>query len=923
MTESRPDPDALLAAVQQEQPTGRTGALKIFFGAAPGVGKTYAMLEAARKEGKSGIDIVVGYVEPHVRPETQSLILGLEILPQRVIDHRGSNLHEFDLEAALARKPHLIVVDELAHTNAPGLTHAKRWQDVQSLLDAGIDVYTTLNVQHLESLNDVVAKITGVVVRETVPDAIFDAAHEVELVDLPPEDLIERLKEGKIYVPHQAARAIENFFRKGNLLALRELALRRTADRVNVQVESYRKARGDIPTWATSERLLVCVGPSPLSARLVRSTFRMAAGLKCPWIAAHVETPTAPLNPTGRQQLFDNLQLAEQLGGKIATLTGNDPVGDIVAFARANNVTKIIVGKPLRSNWSEWFTGSFVYSLIRCCGDIDVYVITGEAETATKSTRPASSAPGRRIGYGFAVLVVAVCTGISYPLSQTVTPVNLAMIYLIGVVAVSLLFGRGPSAMAAILGVAAFDFFFVPPYQTFAVEDTQYLFTFAVMLATGLIISTLMGRVRDQVESARRRERRISAQYALSRELAAARTTPQIAAAIERAAIEAFEAAATLHLDESKATNRTEGHGFHSSDPVAQWVFEHGQMAGISTPTLPGSDALYLPVVGSEHTVGVLRLAPKSPAHFDDPRQLHLAEAFVGQAAVAIERLQLVADAERIEIDMETERLRNALLSSVSHDLRTPLAAISGASSTLLESETTLDKQTSTELLRTIVDESAALNRLVGNLLDATRIESGAIAVHREWQSIEELVGAAIARIERRLAKHKLRVDIPADLPLVHADGALIQQVLVNLLENAAKYCPAGTEIAIEARTIAGINSMETSEQALRSRVAANREANSLPVNSQSVIRNPQSAILLSVSDRGPGMRAGMEKTIFEKFQRGAETADRDGFGLGLSICRGIVLLHGGRIWAENRPGGGAAFHFTLPLDKPASQETI
>lgn len=884
MHDERPNPDVLLARVQAEEAEQARGKLKIFFGAAPGVGKTYAMLEAARKVAKEGVDVVIGYVERHVRPETYALTLGLDVLPLKDVPYRDTVLHEFDLEGTLERKPALVVVDELAHTNASGSTHAKRWQDVEQLLQAGIDVYTTLNVQHLESLNDVVAKITKVQVRETVPDSIFDSAHEVELVDLPPDDLIERMQEGKVYLEDQAARAVQHFFQKGNLFALRELALRRTAERVNAQLEDYRREKSITGSWPTGEKLLVCVGPSPLSSRLVRSTRRMAAGLRCPWVAVYVETPAMlKLSDAGRERLHQNLRLAEQLGARTVTLSGNDPVDEIIHYAQENNVTKIIVGKPQQPRWRELFRGSFVYELTRKCGDIDVYVIRGEGEEifspgATYTRSLTSTWP-----YLWSVFIVGLCTGISFLLEPYLTAVNLVMVYLLGVVIVSVWFGRGPSILAAVLGVAAFDYCFVPPRWTFAVEDTQYFITFMVMLVTGLVISTLTARIKYQIDSSRTREQRTSALYALSRELAAVKSLQDIVQSTIQHVGSVFHLRVLVYLPGADQRlvpfgNTTEATVTSDRDEsVARWAFAHGQMAGLGTGTLPGSDALYVPLTVSSKVLGVLAVRPQHEQNRFDPEQVHLLEAFAGQAAVAVERVNLVREAEQTKVEVETERLRNSLLSAVSHDLRTPLAVIAGASTTLLEGNSSINQQTQKELLQTIVDESDCLNRLVGNLLDTTRLEAGALKLNSEWQSLEELLGVVLNRLQHPLGGHQVKVDIPADLPLIRADGVLLQQVLFNLLENAAKYSPPGTQITISAKV-----------QDMR--------------------------LVVSISDQGRGLAPDEEKRIFEKFHRSEQTVGRPGAGLGLTVCRGIVELHGGTIWAENIPGCGAKFSFTLPI---------
>ncbi len=885
MSSQRPNPDALLARVQADEAKQARGKLKIFFGAAPGVGKTYAMLEGARKAGKEGADVVVGYIEPHCRPDTQALVLGLDVLPRLEIDYRGTKLFEFNLDAAIALHPQLLIVDELAHTNAPGVMHTKRWQDVMQLLEAGIDVYTTLNVQHLESLNDVIAQITGIVVRETVPDSIFEQADEVELVDLPPDDLLERLREGKIYVAREAERAMAHFFTKGNLIALRELALRRTAERVGEQMDVYRDEHAVQGTWPARERVLVCVGPSPFADRLVRATRRMAASLKSPWIAIHVETPRdADLSKADHERLTQTLRLVEQLGGETTTLSGQNVADELVQYARSRNVTKIVVGKPKQPRWKELFRGSLVYELTRKCGDIDVYVISGDPQPATTPATTPRRPPSSRLSYFWAMVVVLGCTGLSVLLSPLFGPTNLVMIYMLGVVAVSLWLGRGPSILATILGVVVFDFCFVPPQWTLAVRDTEYFFTFLVMLVTGLVISTLTARVQFQAEAARHRERRTAALYAMSRELAATQSAEQIARIADRHIMAASDVCAVVLLpdrDRNLAPSGTNTDSFALSvhdEAVAKWVLEHGETAGRGTATLPGSEGVYLPLPTSRGTVGVLGVIPSNSASALDIEQLHLLEAFAGLIALALERANLETEADQIRLDIETERLRSSLLSAVSHDLRTPLSVVTGASSTLLENDQSLSPEVRRELAASILDESERLNRLVANLLDMTRLQAGALEVRKQWQPIEEVIGAALARVARQLKDHTVATHVDSDLPFAPLDDLLIQQVLVNLLENATRYTPPGTPIEISAR-------------------------------------HEDDLIVIEVADRGPGLPPGDPNRLFEKFYRAGDSKTRTGAGLGLAICRGIVQLHGGKITAANRTGGGAVFRFTLPLE--------
>ncbi len=893
MDEHRPDPDALLARVKEEEARQTRGKLKVFLGAAAGVGKTYAMLEAAHARRAEGMDVVVGWVDTHGRVETESLLKGLEILPRRPIEYRGTILTEFDLDAALARRPTLILVDELAHTNVPGVRHKKRWQDVQELLDTGINVYTTLNVQHLESLNDVVAKITGVRVHETIPDSVLEQADEVEVVDLPPEELLQRLKEGKVYIPEQAQEAIRNFFRKGNLIALRELALRRTADRVDAQMRVYMRDHAIPRTWPVAERLMVNVGASPSSARLVRAAKRMADSLRAKWIVAYVETPAhARLSEDDRAQVAETLRLAERLGAETVTLSGQRVSEEILAHARVRNVSKIIVGKPAGPLWKRILVGSIVDNLVRGSGDIDVYVISGEEAPHLPFVAPAR--PRRRYwpAYGWAMAVVALCTAVAWLMFPYFESANIIMVYLLGVVGVAARSTRGPSVLASILSVAAFDFFFVRPYYSFGVSDTQYFITFAVMLVVALVISGLTIRIRAQADSARQRERRTAALYGMSRELASVRGAQNILSAAVRHIAEVFRSQVVILLPDAsgRPTIQPGLPAQFEMDTtelgVSQWVFEHRQMAGLGTNTLPGAKALYLPLVASRGTVGVLGVRPAESRTLEAPEQLHQLETFANQTALAIERTLLAEEAQQAQVKAEAERLRNALLSSVSHDLRTPLATIMGSASSLLENGTHFQRGTWQNLLQSILDEAERLNRLVGNLLDMTRLEAGTLAVKKDWHPLEEVIGTALARMEKRLGTRPIITHMPADLPLVQIDGVLIEQVFINLLDNGIKYTPVRSGIDISASVSEG-------------------------------------AVLAEVADRGPGFAPGEEERVFDKFYRG-QTADSRGVGLGLAICRAIVEAHGGKIWAENRPEGGAVFRFTLPAkDVPPEMPEI
>lgn len=883
----RPDPDALLAEVQQEERRAARGKLKVFFGAAPGVGKTFAMLEEGRARAAEGADVVVGYAEPHARSDTEALLLGMEILPYKIVEYKNVKLKEFDLDGALKRKPALLLIDELAHTNAPGMRHPKRWQDVAEVLDAGIDVYTTLNVQHLESVNDIVERITGVKVRETLPDSVLEEADEVELVDTSPEELLERLGEGKVYAGEMAERVTRNLFSKGNLLALRELALRRTAERVDAQMQVFRRENAVRSTWAASERILVCVSPSPLSARLVRSTKRLASGLRAPWTAAYIETARAAhLSEEDRRRVDQHLRLAEQLGGQTARLQGQRVADELIAYASSHNVTKIVIGKPQRPRWREIIFGSVVDDLVRHSGDIDIHVIRGEAVEAEAPAAPrARTQPFDWRGCIAAVLVVAASTAIGWPFLHRLgtSNTNVLMLYLLGVLWIATRYSRAAATLASILAVAAFDFFFVPPYLTFAVSDQQYIFMFLVMLATALTISTLTHRVRTQADAVRQRERRTQTLLALSRELAAARTSADILAAAVGHVGQVLECRTVVLLAEAdgKLVLRADSAGPEPLDSkeigVAQWAHEHGQSAGAGTSTLPAAAGTYVPMKTPRGSLGVLGIFRQQSRDWD-AEQRQLLEAFASQSAVAVERASLAEEARQAWERVEAEYLRNTLLSGVSHELRTPLAAIMGSATALIEGGNQLTSKAQTEMLETVAGEAERMDRLITNLLDMTRLESGGLSLKKEWQPLQEVVGSALHGLERRLHGRDVRVDIPAGLPMLKIDGVAVEQVLANLLDNAIEYTPDTSPIEIAAR--AGDN-----------------------------------GTILEVADRGPGFPAGTEQRIFQKFFRAAPVEARRGIGLGLAISKGIVEAHGGTITAANRPGGGAIFRIVFPME--------
>jgi two-component system, OmpR family, sensor histidine kinase KdpD len=881
--DNRPDPDKLLSHVQAEEKRRLRGRLKIFFGYAAGVGKTYAMLEAAHQRKAEGVDAVVGYVETHNRAETEKMLQGLEVIPRIMITYRNIQLPEMDIDKILARNPQLVLVDELAHTNAPGSRHGKRYQDVEELLAAGIDVYTTLNIQHLESLNDVVAQITGTRVRETIPDSVIDEVTDIELIDLPTEELLNRLKEGKVYVPEQAGRAIEKFFRQGNLTALRELTMRRAAERVDDQMLTYMETRAIPGPWPAGERLLVCISPGAVSERLIRTARRLADELKAEWYAMYVETPDqAGMSTDQRDRLYRMLRLAEDLGAKSVSLPGHSVVETITDYARSHNVTKIIIGKSRRSHWYELVRGSVADQLIRQSGQIDVYFVNSEAQPSSNQTERIWQPhhPWRR--YFWSITMVAATTGICAIVAPYISPTNLVVIYLLSTVLIAIFLGRGPAVLASFLSVAAFDYFFVPPQLTLAVTDTEYILTFFGLLAVSLVISYLTAQVREQADAAQRREAQTAALYELGHDLTATVGLEAVAKTIIAHISETFSREVAIFLPESnqlRLYNASPGLVVAENElAVATWAFEHGQIAGRGTDTLPDASMHYQPLKTTHGVIGVLGVKPASPNSYMSPDQRRTLEAFVNQVALAIEGARLAEQARQSELLEATEKLQTALLNSISHDLRTPLVSITGALSSLEEVGPALDEEVRRSLIETAREEAERLNRLVGNLLDITRLEAGAMRLHREACDVQELIGSSLEQIGAPLKNRLVKVEITPKLPLVNLDFVLFSRVLVNVIDNALKYSPPDKPIDIKARVFKHI-------------------------------------LEITVADRGEGIPVDDLEHIFDKFYRVQRPDNVSGTGLGLSICKGIVEAHGGTIRAENRRGGGAIIIVCLPLE--------
>jgi two-component system, OmpR family, sensor histidine kinase KdpD len=897
-SDRRPSPEALLAQARREEKAA-FGHLKIFVGAAPGVGKTYEMLQAARAKLKEGTDVVVGVVETHGRQETEALLEGLEVMPRKPTVYVNRILSEFDIDAALKRRPELLLVDELAHTNIPGSRHPKRYQDVEELLDAGIDVYTTVNIQHIESLNDVVAQITHVRVRETVPDSIIDRADAIELVDLTPDDLIQRLKEGKVYVPKQAERALKNYFSPANLTALRELALRRTADRVDEQLLEHMRARAISGPWAAGDRILVCVSEDPRAAGLVRYAKRLADRLRAPWTALYVETKRSlQLGETERDLVAQTLRLAERLQGDAITI----PAGvrrladDVLDFARKNNITHIIIGKSTRSRWFEMLYGSVVHDLVRRSGNISVHVIAGEEEvpeplTAKVVPLATTRQPLDALPYIIALLAVAAALGLSMLVRPAFGLENVDLIFLTAIVGVAVRYGLWPSLLATIAASLSYNFFFLPPVHTFTITEPTNVAAFLLFTIVAVVVSNLAGRGWMQTVTAQERVRSVESLYAFSRKLAGAGTLDDVLWATAYQIASMLKVRVVLLLPESGAIGLKAGYPpedtLDAADlAAAKWTWEKNRPAGRDSDALPGAKWLFMPLRTGRGQIGVLGICRDEPGPLLRGEQRRLLDALSDQGALAIERVRLVEDIEAVRRVAETDRLRSALLTSISHDLKTPLASVLGAAGALRDLSKSLDDNAKADLLGTIIDEAERLNRFIANLLDMTKLEAGAVVPNAALHDVGEIVGSALMRAAKILANHRVEVEISPDLPMVNVDAILFEQVLFNLLDNAAKYAPLETTVRIQSW-------------------------------------KEQDGVKLQVLDEGDGIPLTDVERIFDKFYR-ARKGDqvRAGTGLGLAISRGFIEAMHGTISAANRSDrSGAVFTITLPGTTSAERE--
>ncbi len=899
MDEQRPNPEELLKVAQQEERHEELGKLRIYLGAAPGVGKTYSMLEDAQAKREQGLDVLVGVVESHGRQEIDQLLKGLEILPRQIVDYRGMKLTEFDLDGALKRNPGIILIDEMAHTNAPGLRHEKRWQDIKELLDRGINVYTTVNVQHIESRKDDVAKILHIPIKEFVPDSMFELADTIELVDLPPEDLLKRLNEGKVYFPQQAELAKEHFFREGNLIALREIALRYTADRVGEDVLLYRRGQGIKRIWPTREKILVCIGPGE-SNKLIRSASRIAKSLNAEWTAIYVDVPRMQVSEEERNRAIHKLRLAQRLGADTRLLVGTDIVKELINFAHEHNITQIMIWKSSKKTWHDFFRlwknitlgrrgftfSSLADTIVRYSGEIDVYVMTGEPDSKKEYT-PVPKFIQRRFsweGYLVALAVVGVSTMLNFVLYRYLSASDLILSYFYGVFILAIYGRTMPMITAALLSTILCNYLFVFPYYTFAFENPSYLYHALLSFIMALVINQYMVLSRREASRARLAERRIARLHTLSRQLATMRGVDRLLNIGVEYIGEILDCDVQALLLENSSLK------VHAKSPtdweldakelsVAQWVYDQGRVAGLGTDTLPYSLALYIPLVASEGAIGVLSIRPKGEEKLLTPEKMHLLEAFAHQLAITIEADLHHEQSQKTELQTEANRVRSSIVQSFSKDFRSPLESIMGAANTLIQVGKGLEDNKIQQLHKNIFLESEQLDRLINNLLKIDHYETQKIPINKEFYSLKDLINFVLSSSSIIMLKRQITVNLAENLPLVPVDAMLVQEVIHNLIDNAVKFTPPNTPIDISAQVI-------------------------------------NDRVVVSIEDRGPGLDTAELSSLFDKFYRGKMITIERGMGLGLAVCRTIVNAHGGEIWAENRKGGGASFRFSLPYQR-------
>lgn len=875
----RPSPDALLKLAGREA----RGKLKVFLGASPGVGKTFAMLSGAKRLKAEGRDVVVGLVETHGRADTAALLEGLEVLPRRTVAYKDRSLMEFDVDAALARRPELIIVDELAHSNAPDSRHPKRFQDVEELLNAGIDVWTALNIQHVESLSDVVAGITGITIREVVPDTVIEKADDVVVVDITPDELLERLKDGKVYLPDNARRAADNFFKPGNLTALRELALRRTADRVDDEMVDYLRQNAIEGPWPTAERILVCVGPDAQSQAVVRVASRLASGLNAGWVAAHLDQISRDSrDPEAMKRVEEALKLASRLGADVSRLSARDLPTEVLRYARRENITQIVLGRSRASWLKRLFGRSLSDEITRQAEDIAIHIVTPPKGKAPlfRWPRPTIAASGLIA----AVIAIAGALGLGLFALHWLQPPAISMFFLAAVLLCANRFGTGSALVAAVLSFFAYNFFFIAPIHTLTVASPHELLALTVFLLVAIITGSLSGRVREQSDAAGRRIFQTQMLFDFSRKLSATATLDDVLWAVASQTASAIRGETIVLLAENgelaiKAAFPPEDSMGASEWTAARWALNHREAAGLRTTTLPNAHFTFRPLQTPRGVVGVIGLRPgAAELSAEDDR---VVEALVDQTTVAIERTLLVGDAARAEATAENERLRSALLSSISHDLRTPLATILGAVTSLRSLGSKMPKESQVELLSAIEEETRRMSRFVTNLLDMTRLEAPNLEIKRDWVDLADIIRAAASRARTAWPDRQLELVIPAGLPLVHGDSGLLEQVVFNLLDNANKYSEAGS----------------------RTKVAAAQRG---------------AELVLEVSDEGQGIPPEDLERVFDKFYRVKQDDGRGaGVGLGLAICRGIVTALGGTITAASPAEGGRGTRITIRLPLP------
>jgi len=875
MTKQRPTPDQLLASIKEEESLEQRGKLKIYLGAAPGVGKTYTMLKDAKAMLTQGSDVVIGIIEAHGRKDIEVLSQELESIPRLMIDYKGRQLNEFNIDATLLRDPAVVLLDEMAHTNVQGSRHNKRWQDIKELLDRGIDVYTTLNVQHIESLNDVVSRIISARIQETIPDSILDMADTIELIDLPPEDLLKRLQEGKVYFAEQAEIAREHFFQKGNLIALRELALRVTAERVGAQVLWHRQGKGIERIRPSKDKILVCIGSKPESTKVIRAARRMAASLQAQWIVVFVEAPE--IESYDRNMAIRNLRLAEQLGAESRTLHATNIVKEIMTFAHEHNITRIMIGKSSRSGWKSIFLRGLTNEFIRQSGEIDVYVVRGDPDN---NKPPPVVRPKTRRSlstYGAALAIIALVTFVVVILRPFIMESSIIMFYLLGVIMVAWFGQMGPSILASVLSVVLYDTFFITTPFNFD------LVTPLVMLLVAQLISHLTVVNKQQAKSALYSEKRINLLNNLSRKLSATRGIDNLLAKAVQYISEEFNSEVMTLLPEGnhlKIRAIFKGDDFLSEKElsIAQWVYDLGQSAGLGTDTLTSSQAMYIPLLASKGVVGVMRVRPIQPdSSPPDPEQMHLLEACSHQTALAVEVDRMQEQNKKLELQNEADRMRTIFLQSVSQDLHVPVITIMTDANQLTNMTGDNDINKIKQISDNIYSESEHLNRLITNLLQIAYLEAHPVTLKIKHYTLSKAITTVVKIFEKRLGVMPVYINIPANFPKIPFDRVFMQEVFKNLIDNAIKFT-----------------------------------SDNKPIEISALIEDDKAVI--SVADQGKGLSPYEMDKLFDKFYRGQEYVTDRGMGLGLTICRSIIKAHGGEIWAELRKGGGAVFRFTLPL---------